>query len=871
MPSTPSFPLLARTRRTALAVCAMAASMACFSAPALATGPSTSYGEAARFGGFDSSAYNSGAYGGTLTPGKFVDPTGFAVDTQDVEAPQDTALYVVDRTSGTSAQKTSWRLQKLGDKGEVLGSTTFMLPNEPPEKPAVVALAVDDTAGRVYALVAGDDVLPEPELAYAKEILAWSIHPESGKLVAAKAEGGGALPADPLHSTGGLISDEAQLVENLASEKALFDPQGLALDVISGHRDLAIEATNAKGQGPSGVSGLPGSAIVQQVDTHTGDLAGKWVASEKITTPTGESQAGPRGISTNPDGSLTVLLGAAPDGISDVDVVKLSADLSSFQQLLDSEDTSPDFDRVAAFLGPAPGPYSGFYVTQQPAAGPGLIQLSGGLYAATFEGAPATSDSESRTGSSYYWTGADSNIGDLANVGIRLLLPNGSGEISDPEGGTIANTLGGTTINERGEPTAGGVCNLDAEAQSLAAGANGSLWLLGAGVDTVAAGSGNPLGASLGREIVELAPGATAACPQPSGDFSASKSEVTAGTTVEFNAETVDLQHGVPFAYEWELGEGPKVVNKLGLWPRTEEGVTSEVISWPPPTISYKYTQPGEYTVKLRIISEYGTYEAPSRKLKVTSAQHPKAHFGVSTANPTVGQPVSFSASESAAFGGASLANYHWEWGDGSSEDVQSSAAASHTYATAGNYTVKLTVTDSNHLTSEVFPGGVTVAAASTEEPHTTTTATTTATTSTHPVESPPVNHSPTQVSPQASAASGGVLKTTVSCPATKVSCAGTVQVKTATAVAASARKKGKKPKKSQLVLGSSSFSLAGGTSQTLTIHLSSQGMALLNKSKSLRVIVVVSAHDSFGDPSTQTLSVTLHAAVKKSGHAKKH
>ncbi len=400
----------------------------------------------------------------------------------------------------------------------------------------------------------------------------------------------------------------------------------------------------------------------------------------------------------------------------------------------------------------------------------------------------------------------------------------------------------------------------------MAAGANGSLWLLGAGIDTVSAAGNENIGATLGREIIELAPGAAAACPQPSGGFSVSKSEVTAGSTVEFNAEPVNLQHGVPFAYEWDLdNEGFKLVNKLGLWPRTEQGSTTEVISWPPPTATFKYTQPGKYTVKLRIVSEYGTYEAPSQTVTVTEALHPKAGFGFAPANPTAGQSVTFNATESEAFGGATISDYHWDWGDGSSEEDVQSPMAAHTYAMPGTYTVKLTVKDSKGL-EETFSKEVAVAAPQ-EEVHTTTTATsTTATTNT----GPPPNSGPTNVNPQASAVAGGVVKTTVSCPVTEGSCAGTVQVKTATAVAATAKKGKKKPKKSQLVLGSTSFSLAGGASETLTVHLSAQGMALLSKSKNLSVLVVVSAHDSFGEPSTQSFSVTLHAPAKKSGHHSK-
>jgi PKD repeat protein len=884
MTSICAFSLSAHARRAALA----AVSLTCLlisivflttAAPAGAVG-SFAYGEVTRFGGFDASAYNGGAYGGALTPGKFLDVTGFAVDTQDAEEPQDTALYVVDRTSGVTGTKTDWRLQKLNDEGTPVGVTTFTLPNEPSEaRSAIVALAVDDALGRVYALVAGDDENGS-EQAYAKEILAWSIHPdEAGKLVAAK-EGLNALPPDPLGSTGGLISGEAKLAAGLSHGDALYDPQGLALDVTGGHRYLVIEATNNKGSGPSGVSGMLGSAVVQQVDPSSGDLVGTWLASAKITSPVSEQQAGPRGISTNPDGSLTVLLGAAPAGITDVDAIELSADLSSYKQLIDNEDTPSDFDRAAAYLAPAPGPFSAFYVAQQPGAGPGLIQLdpaSGELYAATFAGSAGISDSESPTGSNFYWTQADQNLGDVANIGVRLLQPAGSGEISNTEGATIVNTLGGAVLEASGNPLAGGVCNLDAEEQALAAGANGTLWLLGAGIDTIAA-AGNP-GASLGREIVELAPGAATACPQPSGNFSASKSEVFAGAKVEFNAETVDLQHGVPFAYEWEFGEGPKLVNKLGLWPRTSGGSTTEVMSWPPPTATFQYNKPGKYTVKLRIVSEYGTYEAPAQTVTVVEATPPQAHFSVATPNPTAGQPITFNATESVVFNGATIANYHWEWGDGASEDVQASGLALHTYSAPGAYTVKLTVKDSNGFTSkEAFVKTVTVAAA--EEAHTSTQTQTATTTSTSTSGGgTPSNHEPTVVSPHASVAAGGVLKTTVSCPASKVSCAGTVEVKTATAIAASvadvtataAKKSKKKARKSQLVLGSSSFSLAGGTSQTITVHLSSKGIALLDKSKSLRVLVVVAAHDSFGDPSTQTLSVILHAAARKGGHHGKH
>ena len=216
----------------------LAALLACLGAFAAtssqASATSYAYSELARFGGFDASAYNDAHYGGSLTPGKFVDPTGFTVDSADSSAPDDTAIYVVDRTSNTLASTTSWRLQKLSDTGTVLGVTTFTLPNEPAvSRSAIFGLAVDDTAGRVYALVVGNGEDGESQTPFAKEVLAWSIHPEAGKLVAAK-EGASALPSDSLGSTGGLISTEAKLTQN----GVMYVPQGIALDVTGGHRDL---------------------------------------------------------------------------------------------------------------------------------------------------------------------------------------------------------------------------------------------------------------------------------------------------------------------------------------------------------------------------------------------------------------------------------------------------------------------------------------------------------------------------------------------------------------------------------------------------------------------------------------------------------
>jgi PKD repeat protein len=860
-----------RAALAGLAAVLLSLLLAICATPALAGSNANPYGRLARFGGFDSSAYNSGHYGGSLTPGKFLDPTGFAVDLHDPSAPSNTALYVVDRTSGDAGTTTSWRLQKLDDEGHVLGASAFTLPNEGANAAAIAGLAVDDSGGggSVYALVEGNDA-SFTGLAYAKELLAWSTTPNgSGELVAA-----GGLPADPLHSSGGLLAGEGQLVANLNEEHALYDPQGIAIDVSGADHDVVIEASDNSGTSFSGVGDIPGVAGVWQVATAAqgghavGDIVGHWSAAS-IGSPASERQAAPYGISTNPDGSLDVLIASTTNGAPIVaDVVDVSADLSSSSVLLDSTDVAVDPDRSPSYLAVPPGPFAGSYVSQAEWAGPGIVQLSGGLYASDFELAGGT-DNESPEGAEYNWFQASTVTG-VGNVGVRILQPEQNGLLSNTSAGTILDTLG------RGE------CEMEAESESLAAGANGTLWVLGRGLDTAnwVDGASKGTGDTIGRQIIELAPGEGALCPQPSGPFSASKTQFPAGTTVHFSAETVDLQHGVPFAYEWDLdgdaSNGPKhdgfeLVNQLGLWPNPE-GI--EVMSWPPPTAEYKYTQPGEYTVRLRVVSEYGTYEPPAQTLTVTAPPKPTAEFTFAPSSPGANQPVEFNASGSTAPAGSTVASYHWEWGDGTQEDTQS-AATSHAYANGGVYTVKLTVEDTEHRRSDPAEKELTVTGVTTTSTTTTSTtsatppATTTSTTTT--TSEPPPDHSPTEVSPQVSAAGAGALKATVSCPASKLSCAGTIQVKTASAVATGAKKGRKKGRKSQLVLGGASFSLNGGGAQTLTIHLSAKGLALLSQSRSLRVLVVVAAHDSFGDATTQTLSVTLRAPAKKHGRRSRH
>jgi PKD repeat protein len=76
--------------------------------------------------------------------------------------------------------------------------------------------------------------------------------------------------------------------------------------------------------------------------------------------------------------------------------------------------------------------------------------------------------------------------------------------------------------------------------------------------------------------------------------------------------------------------------------------------------------------------------------------QDPSASFTYSPTDPTAGESVSFDASGSSDTDG-SIASYDWDFGDGS---TGSGATPSHTYDSAGSYTVELTVTDDDGATA---------------------------------------------------------------------------------------------------------------------------------------------------------------------------
>jgi len=145
----------------------------------------------------------------------------------------------------------------------------------------------------------------------------------------------------------------------------------------------------------------------------------------------------------------------------------------------------------------------------------------------------------------------------------------------------------------------------------------------------------------------------------------------TAGQQVTFDGSGSTDSDGTITDYDWDFGDG-----------NTGTGVSPV----------HTYAAPGTYNVSLVVTDNDGDSSAPSTTTAsiVAAPQDPIADpNGPYTGN--VGVAVAFDGSASFDPDGGSINQYDWDFGDGS---TGTGVSPSHTYATAGTYTVSLTVVD---------------------------------------------------------------------------------------------------------------------------------------------------------------------------------
>lgn len=112
-------------------------------------------------------------------------------------------------------------------------------------------------------------------------------------------------------------------------------------------------------------------------------------------------------------------------------------------------------------------------------------------------------------------------------------------------------------------------------------------------------------------------------------------------------------------------------------------------------TATHTYAAAGDYTITLTVTDDRGGTGVKSAQVTVAPNQAPSAAFSTTTADLAVSVNGTGSADPD-----GTIASYSWDWGDGS--PAGSGATASHNYSTAGDYTIKLTVTDNEGATGTV-------------------------------------------------------------------------------------------------------------------------------------------------------------------------
>ncbi|MGO9322826.1 MAG: PKD domain-containing protein [Solirubrobacteraceae bacterium] len=340
---------------------------------------------------------------------------------------------------------------------------------------------------------------------------------------------------------------------------------------------------------------------------------------------------------------------------------------------------------------------------------------------------------------------------------------------------------------------------------------------------------------------------------------------VEAGKEVTFSSE---VKQADALKVEWEFGDGS-----------AKQTVTEDEFQTTKGVHIFTKASPAEgYLVKEIIhTDDLATPEViVERKIKVSGEVAPEAKLEGPT-SAKVNESVTFSDPDQAG-----IEKYEWEFGDGSKKETTTAPQVKHSYAKPGEYKVSLTVTSVGGAKATAKPLTITVTEEHKEE---------------HKVEPPKEEHKveppkeepKTLVKEEAKvevkdeqkfddpeaklasvsllATSSGTVVVEVTCPTRESSCAGSVTLRTLSAVVASARAGGaitSKAKKAILTLASGSFTVAGGQMRKVTVHLSKQARELLAKVKVLRAKATIVAHDPSGVTRTTQATVTLRLAKSR-------
>ena len=145
----------------------------------------------------------------------------------------------------------------------------------------------------------------------------------------------------------------------------------------------------------------------------------------------------------------------------------------------------------------------------------------------------------------------------------------------------------------------------------------------------------------------------------PSAAFSASTAIIDQGNEIIFSDQSANF----PTSWLWDFGDGNTSTNQN-------------------PT--HIYTSAGLFTVKLIVVNSFGTDTITKTDFITVNSLVPGAEFSANKTTINQGDAVIFSDQSA-----NNPTSWNWDFGDGNSSTVQN---PTHTYPTAGVYTIKLIV-----------------------------------------------------------------------------------------------------------------------------------------------------------------------------------
>ena len=150
--------------------------------------------------------------------------------------------------------------------------------------------------------------------------------------------------------------------------------------------------------------------------------------------------------------------------------------------------------------------------------------------------------------------------------------------------------------------------------------------------------------------------------------------------SVAFNDNTFYETGTYYYIWNWDFGDG-----------------TVSHLHFP----KHKYATPGTYNVKFSIVTNIGCISDTLVK-SITVTNNPLANFSV-TSPLCSGKPITFN-DLSTTQGGGNLANWYWDFGDGTLDTTTTNTGITHTYTSSGTEIASLVVGTVSGCKSSSFP-----------------------------------------------------------------------------------------------------------------------------------------------------------------------